>query len=414
MEIKQWHARFEWALAGFACLFVLLPKLVVLGFVALFVILILGYKKGEFTYQFNRKSALFLLFYAAYLIGVFFTHDMDQALKYVENKLAFILFPLFFSFLPKRGESFNLNKTYLGFIIGTTLISLLGIYNGFTCFLKTGDKICLLTTGISPYHHPTYLAVYLTFSMALVILGLHLKWKYFQLKWTIPFLIFAFILQGFLLSLAGLLFLFACIGAYLLFLLRSKFGKRVFYLALIIIPFFAYLAITRTPQISGEWYNAKKHAEEFLSKPEEYVKSRVYPMEGTEVRLTMWISTTLTIKEHVLGVGTGNVDEYLEKKLTQLGQPQLATHDYNPHNQFLQTFLEIGIFGLLILVFIIGQGIYLGVKYKQLVLLVLVSSLCFNSLFESMLQRQSGIIFYSFWFCILLANYYQSKRNIEA
>jgi hypothetical protein len=33
--------------------------------------------------------------------------------------------------------------------------------------------------------------------------------------------------------------------------------------------------------------------------------------------------------------------------------------------------------------------------------MAVVASLVVNSLFESMLQRQSGIVFYAFWMCLL-------------
>jgi hypothetical protein len=39
---------------------------------------------------------------------------------------------------------------------------------------------------------------------------------------------------------------------------------------------------------------------------------------------------------------------------------------------------------------------------KSLLLLVLVTGFAFNALFESFFQRQSGIVFYSFWIPLLV------------
>jgi O-antigen ligase len=128
---------------------------------------------------------------------------------------------------------------------------------------------------------------------------------------------------------------------------------------------------------------------------------------GNEVRLVMWTVTLEEIAKHPLGVGTGNVDAHLSQRLKQYGQLDLAKQDehdaiqYNPHNQFLQTGLEIGLFGLFVLLFFIVQTWRLARTYKSYLLMAVVASLVVNSLFESMLQRQSGIVFYAFWICLL-------------
>jgi O-antigen ligase len=94
--------------------------------------------------------------------------------------------------------------------------------------------------------------------------------------------------------------------------------------------------------------------------------------------------------------------------LKHYGQFDLAKQDehgaiqYNPHNQFLQTGLEIGILGLLALLLVVGVSWRIARQHKNYLLMAVLTSLVLNSLFESMLQRQSGIVFYSFWICVLV------------
>jgi O-antigen ligase len=95
------------------------------------------------------------------------------------------------------------------------------------------------------------------------------------------------------------------------------------------------------------------------------------------------------------------MDEFMNKELIILKQIELTKQNFNPHNQFLQTAVEIGFFGLLVFFAILFSSIYYGLKYKNYLLIIISSNLLFNSLFESMLQRQSGIIFYCFWLCLL-------------
>ena len=108
------------------------------------------------------------------------------------------------------------------------------------------------------------------------------------------------------------------------------------------------------------------------------------------------------MKKYPFGVGTGNVDEVLTNNLITLNQKELAKQEYNPHNQFLQTGIEIGWIGLLLLIAIVVVGIFYAFKFKNWLLLLIISNFAFNSLFESMLQRQSGIVVYTFLICALM------------
>ena len=115
----------------------------------------------------------------------------------------------------------------------------------------------------------------------------------------------------------------------------------------------------------------------------------------------MWAASCQVFVEHPFGVGTGNVDDFLSDKLNEIGQPHMAAKKLNPHNQFLQTAVEVGVFGLALLIFLAIYGTYVSIQTKNWLLLFVIISLAFNCLFESMLQRQSGIVFYTFWICLL-------------
>lgn len=382
---------------------VVLPKMTGLLLLGLIVFIIYGFIKKELTFKLNKIGGLFIFMYFAFLIGTIFTHNTPLALRYVENKLSYLLFPLLFSFKPK--DELKLNWAFIGFVFGTFLITLIGLFKGIYCYLgPSGSRGCILASSVSPYIHPTYLSVYLMISIGIVLKGWKEKWSYFKAIWILPFIIFAVLMQFLLLSLSGILFLFIVIGIYCLYLLKKKVNKLVFYSSIIILPLLGYITITNTPQIEGEYNNAKWYADEYLKNPENFVLCRKYPMSGTEVRIVMWTAAVRAIQKHPLGVGTGNVDEYLTKELRLLNQEELAKEELNPHNQFFQTTLEIGVLGILILLSIIGYGFYISFQQKDYLLMLIIGSLFFNSLFESMLQRHSGIVIYTFWVCLLSLN----------
>jgi O-antigen ligase len=107
------------------------------------------------------------------------------------------------------------------------------------------------------------------------------------------------------------------------------------------------------------------------------------------------------IKRHPFGVGTGNAESTLEHGLNAMGQIELAQLNRNPHNQFMQTTLETGIVGLVLFLTILVFGITFGIKTGNPLLVLVSFCLAFNSLFESMLQRQSGVVFFTLLLCVL-------------
>jgi O-antigen ligase len=92
----------------------------------------------------------------------------------------------------------------------------------------------------------------------------------------------------------------------------------------------------------------------------------------------------------------------MQERLSKYGFNQLVKEDLNPHNQYLQTGLEIGIFGLAILLLFICLTMISAYNRNDFLMMILISSFAFNMLFESMLQRQSGLVFLSFWVGLLL------------
>ncbi len=403
---------FEICIGIFALGSVLFPKQVPFFFLALISVVVFGFVKKQVKFHFNVVSFLFILFYLTYLFGVFFTHNGDQAQKYVENKLSFVILPLLLSL--KFKDTLKLNRAYLGFVIGTFLVSIYGVFSGLYCYFQPdGSNLCLFTSSISPIHHPTYLSAYLIFSIGVVLKGWYDKMKYFSFYWIIPFIIFNVVLHGFLLSLSGILFLLIAFILAIIIWIKYKFGKWVLYSSIILIPILGFLSIKMIPQIEGEWGGAVGYSEIYFANPEHFVESRVYPMSGTEVRIVMWTAASKTFYTHPFGVGTGNVDEYLGKELIRLKQKELSHENYNPHNQFLQTGVEIGVLGLLILLAILFFAFRIGYLNVDWLLIIITGNLLFNALFESMLQRQSGIVFYTFWFCLLVLDNMKKNEDSE-
>ena len=166
-------------------------------------------------------------------------------------------------------------------------------------------------------------------------------------------------------------------------------------------PLIGFIVINSIPSVQNDWKDASSNIIEYSKNPKSFVENREQSLTSSSVRIILWTAAFQIFYKHPFGVGTGNMDEFMEKELIILKQKELTKQNFNPHNQFLQTAVEIGFFGLLVFFAILFSSIYYGLKYKNYLLIIISSNLLFNSLFESMLQRQSGIIFYCFWICLL-------------
>ncbi|MDX2360092.1 MAG: O-antigen ligase family protein [Crocinitomicaceae bacterium] len=401
--MKSWtyKSAFDSYLGMFAVVMIVFPKLVALAVLPIVGFIVYGVRKKVVEFKFSWIAAFFMLFYIAYAIGVLYTNHEDIAFKYLEYKLSFFITPILLSFRYKEG-TFSLSKIAAGLIIAVVISGVYGIINASLCYMDEGTWGCFLTGTISPLHHPSYFMSFIVVAMVIAWIGVRRKWKGYRLLWVIPFTLFGFGFHIMSLSLAGVLFLLLTLGITVLYIIYRKWGWIATSISVIIVPIVGYMFIMGVPQIEGEWNGAKWYAEEYFKDSEKFVRETEFPMAGSAERLIMWTVSIDEFQEHPLGVGTGNLDEVLGARLRDLNQPELADKALNPHNQFIQTAVEIGVFGLIILVIIMLYAVYVAYKERNGLLLLIVGNLMFNSLFESMLQRQSGVVFFTFWICLLV------------
>lgn len=82
--------------------------------------------------------------------------------------------------------------------------------------------------------------------------------------------------------------------------------------------------------------------------------------------------------------------------------------NFNAHNQFLQSFYNGGLLGLVILIYLIFQPVKYIKKWNENRLEILILIVLFmNLFFESLLFRQWGLLFFSFIFAVI----FQKHRN---
>lgn len=395
-SFARWY---EGILALITLLAIAFPKMLALGLLAFIPLAIAGLVKKQMHWKWQPVPLFFIALYGCYAFYALFTRNPEWAGRYLEYKLPFVIFPVMMMIVPRF-------RIRTGGIIAAVLLATLylmaaGWTHALSCYGSTGKVTCFLTADFSWIHHPSYTSVYYTAALFLVWYAC-IRRKIRMPLWLAVLLSVLYILAiGMCMSLAGMLFLLLAGAVLVIVLVHRKWGKRAAWGLVIVLPVGLAGAIRFVPQLHGEWSGAKTVVQEYWNDPQAFIRNKQYPMSGSEVRLVMWTASMNAFSDYPMGVGTGNVDEVLTDYLNGMGQKELAKMQYNPHNQYLQTGLEIGWLGLLLLLapFLIGWRIAL--RNSDWLLLLLVTSALFNMLFESMMQRQSGIVFYTFGICLL-------------
>ena len=365
--------------------------------------------RGKMRFQFSKVSLWFIAFFLCYVLGAFFTDHLHEATKNIERRLVYLLFPILFSF--QFTERIRLKPIVIGFIIGVIICCLLGLKHSYFNYQAHGDFNNSFGASIFSYiHHPTYLSSFLVFAFWLGRYGWMKAWKGFTTLNLSLFFIFSLAMQFFCFSFAGLLFLLFSLIYLFYRYLHKNWPKWLFRMALVCFPLIPILVYSGNIHIRIEVDEAAKDLGHFIANPESVFQRTDAGFTGNQIRLIMWTVAAQEIIANPWGAGTSNFDDVLGKRLTEKGLPDVAALQYNPHNQFLQVGVELGIFGLLVFLWLLFRFAKYAISKKDYILLFLWLNLVFNMLFESMLQRQSGIVFYTFWFCVLLVvDHFNSK-----
>lgn len=110
------------------------------------------------------------------------------------------------------------------------------------------------------------------------------------------------------------------------------------------------------------------------------------------------------------GVGIGDDKQVLFETYRARGENELADRKVNPHNQFLTTWLQGGIIGLLLLIWSF-VAVAIRAQKKKVMLLHLFNVMVIVSfLFESMLLRYWGVITFTIFYSML---YFYSEEELE-
>ncbi len=343
------------------------------------------------------KKSWFLLMFAFLLlhcVSGLLSDNKTEGLSSIEVKLSFLAFPYFFFLYGLSNDT--VKRMVVAFVSGCFFALLFCLLRASYIYIGGGENE-FFYNKFSVLIHAGYFSMYMLFGILILVFAYplwfaHDKW----LRIMRYFFIISFLVG--------------------IFLCASKMGYIVALAILLIVPFIKFRDKLNLKTISislvllvSVIFGALK----FFPKPFERINNALTTVsstnidktssESTAVRLLIWNESIDIIKENLLfGVGTGDANDVLQSKYREKGLTGALSHNLNTHNQFFQTTIGLGLLGGLVLVLLTFGALVYGIIKKHILLILFSVIIILNFLVESMLQTQSGNLFFVGFLCILL------------
>ncbi|MCK6648809.1 MAG: O-antigen ligase family protein, partial [Bacteroidia bacterium] len=256
--------------------------------------------------------------------------------------------------------------------------------------------------------HPSYTSMYTVIALLSIYYLNRKSIVQFNWKW-ISVIVLLSVYTLFLSSKAG------WIGLFLVFLvyLFELFRQSKYLLALLVVIGLStlfYVINVRFAPTYAQRIPKVETIENAINEKDEQNNAVTTSSDGTGSRIFVWKASVDVIKENLLlGVGTGDSrDKMLEKYL----EKQMKTEyefGLNSHNQFLNTAVSLGLLGLLLLLACFIVPFFKALRVKNILDIGFVVLVSMNLLFESMFERQAGVIFYVFLNTLLCSTFVSGK-----
>lgn len=366
----------------------------------------------------NKKIFLLLfLYYFLLIISLLWSEDIAKGIQKLETKLALIITPLLFlkisSYLKSKQK--YIFDTFIGGVIIASILCLLIAFIGvikinaleLLAVIKRPNEVFNIGVGFgeqffysnfSHFLHPTYFAMMISLSILLLrfkrlkATSKYENWFFFA---GILFLLFILYLLS---SKAGIFLTFLILFTdIIIYNLKSKnyirlFGRLLFYAILL------YLILVN---------NYRKPLEDISHNISiaETQDSTIHNKTITSRIISWKVATKIILRNPLIGVGIGDTHIVVKKECKNDEFASTEKRRLNAHNQFIEDALRIGVIGGMVLLFIfiipfissIKQG-----KYLTAYFLIIIGA---NALFESILEKQTGVMFFSVFYCFFVFIY---------
>lgn len=327
------------------------------------------------------------------LVSMLYSSDMATGWEILTLKAVLLIFALCFLLVDTSWLAPRLMRgvgyAFLASITGVFLY-LAGVAVG----KMIGGSSLGAVTGPSfdPRHH-AYSALYLAAAMVFIYYELHTHWGEIK-PW----------LRGLMIGVVPLLILYVI-------MVNSRAGMMTLYMLEAVCT--VHFAVTRrrwwwaalmAVLLAGYTFGMEKALPTHQARVAETIEDLTSD-EPTDARVDINGGSLDAVKKQPLfGYGVGDYRRCLVDQYEENGWEYGVGAEFNAHNQYMETMLSIGAAGLLLFLAMLAWPLWQAWRRrsKSLWLILLFSFIvAFNLLFESMLERQMGLLFIGFLYAIM-------------
>lgn len=355
----------------------------------------------------NRKkyfnTSFFVLntiFFFGIIFTLFYTSNYDYAIRKLQTMSSLLVFPFLFSLFnsaDRKKISKNKNLFLSIYILSVFLFNTVIFLWFYLTHYSFNDIVYhfhrVIMVDIGKFGiHPIYLSIHCCIAMffsAFIYKTIHNK----NLKKTLVFI--NIVLIFFLIIYARKGPLLALIITSLFWaLFENKKNLKLKIISIISLCLLLFL-IPKT---------RNRFSEIFTINNSKFIESNSYG-----VRFVIYKNASELIKEFpFFGYGIGDYNDKLKESYKK-NNPSLEVY-YNSHNQYISFLLVGGLFLLLLYFIFLYLNVKLAIKKRNINSLII---LCFYSivmLSENILEREDGVIFFSFFLCFFSLNNYNKDE----
>lgn len=340
-----------------------------------------------------------IVYFLIHIISVSYSDNSHLAWKDVQLKITLLLMPLFM--LSTSLFSQKLRQALLKiFAISMAVMASADLVYAYSDYLVSDDVNVFFYKSLPHFlvNKPHYVAWHYSFALFVVFFELFQK-KSKWFFWTLIALILLISLV--LLSSRAYLFAFGLVLLISIVKLMQTYKystkrKLAVILIAIALPIFSLLI----PQIKSRIVDTFVEVKELFGTDTN---------KETNARVYIWkYAYDLILQKPITGYGVGDAKAELNVALRDCkamfwdGKQNIPIYakNYNFHNQFLQSWAEVGLIGFLLLLYIILRPFYL--KDQHPLFLIFIGLTFVGFMTESMFERQAGVVFFAIMYPLLM------------
>ena len=341
--------------------------------------------------QFDKALFIPMIFYVLMVASLAWTSDLKNSLRGLERQLAMVLIPLAFMTMPTLKIKTR-NQILYWFSLSLALLAIFLVIWAAAIYEAGHTEVFFYHVLVAPLDlNAIYVSVFVSLSILFLL---------FKQKRSIWSLITLGILSIFLLLLASKIIIVAT-AVLSFFGILSTFKRTTILkiLPLLLIGLGLLIFISNPVKSRFQREIAASNISEVI-KADRF--NKVYDWTGTTIRLFQARIFSEMLQEDPIfwtGYGINNSKDKIVQKQKQYNLWQ-GYFTYNFHNQYIQAFAELGIFGLLCLFLLLGVILkrYLSTKDTLFLFLFFIMLVVFIT--ESYLWRQRGLYHFLVLFCL--------------